>query len=379
MLTLGIPKEILCEEKRVALTPEAVKSLCQAGAVVWIESNAGFGSGFTDKDYQLAGAFIASSPAELYEKARLIQKVKQPLPCEFSFLKSHHVLFAFLHLASHEQCDLVKALLQCKATAIGYETYRVANRLPILAPMSEIAGGLSVAYAACIQSFLPRGVVQTNLQNLLSSMKEAAACYPKVINAKLHGRIAIFGAGIAGRAALQMTQHWAGVQVTLFDENPEVVSALKAQGISASLFKDYPHQALQAFDVLIGAAHAPGQRAPLIFDEETLAYISRVRPKILIDIAVDQGGNFPLSRSTSYLEPIYWDPHKNIRFCVPNIPAWAGRYASQAISDASLPVTRQLIFNFDQAMTRDVPLREALNIQDGKILKPSIQSAHQQN
>ena len=207
MLSVGIPKEIKANEKRVGLTPDGVQRLITLRVPVYVEKNAGALSGFTDADYTQAGATILASAADVYAKADVIQKVKEPLSAEFGFLKPKQIIFCFLHLASHENAGLVRALLQRKITSIGFEVVEEKGTLPILTPMSQIAGALGAAYGLFFAEerlvFGGEIVYPGNLKNELEAFAKA---YPEEHRAIKGKKGLIFGGGIAGTAAYEMIE-----------------------------------------------------------------------------------------------------------------------------------------------------------------------------
>ncbi len=377
MISLGIPKEIKTQESRVSLIPQAVKEIVDLGNTVYVQSGAGEGSGFSDSDYRRSGAEILGSATELYARAVLIQKVKEPMREEYSLLKSHHILFCFLHLASPEHCDLVAALEKSGATALAYETLKDQGKLAVLIPMSQIAGSLSALYAAFIQTHVKAqsGSIQY-APNFFEKWRQLAAHYPLIPHDLSLGRILIFGAGVAGMAAFQTAKKLKGMP-SLVEINPELREQLKNQGIPIFSIDVAAKEALPYFDTWVGCAHKMGERAAKVIDEDTLAFACHRNKKLLIDIAIDQGGNFPDSRSTSYDAPLYLDRFGNRRFCVPNIPSWAGRLASTELSKACLPYTKLLLINPTKAMSEHPAIHSAVNIKNGMIELPAIKTAHQ--
>lgn len=377
MLFLGIPKEIKTLEKRVGLTPNAVKVLNSQGFKVLVESNAGFASGFSDTEYEKAGAVIVATAKDLYAQAQVIQKVKEPLSSEFEFLRSEHILFCFLHLASQENCPLKDALVRSHCTAIGFETLRVNGKIPILAPMSQIAGGLAASYSAMIPSKIKISNRRIEYSaDFLSEMEQMARVFPQAYGNYQLGNVVIFGAGVAGKAAYESALYYKG-KVSFVESNALVRQNLRKQGFEVFSPEESLGSVLANADVLIGCAHAMGERASYVISKEQLNRASHVKKKILMDISIDQGGNFPESHSTSYQNPLYLDSWENVRFCVPNIPSLAGKIASEQISAISLPYTELLVKYGALAFEKNKALTEAVNISKGKILMESIRNAHQ--
>ncbi len=386
MITLGIPKEVKPLEKRVGLIPSAVKILTEKGIKVLVEKNAGVGSGFPDSDYEKNGAEIVPDAASVYGQAGLIQKIKEPQSSEFNLLRKDQILFCFLHLASPDQCKLVQALVSAGTLAIGYETFEVDGKLPLLAPMSEIAGGLASAYGAFFQAFPPPfssprktgGGEEGGKEKLAAQLEKIASQYPHFDKTFKIGKVVIFGGGVAGFKAMEIALELGG-SVTMIEMNPERANFLKKFTPSVLNPREDLTKALEAADVIIGCVHSRGQRAQLILDAETLKKVSAAKKKVLMDVSIDQGGNFPESHSTTYLDPVYRDSFGNLRFCVSNIPSLCGLAASKAISEISLPYTTALAKNPQQAFQSFPELKKAINVHSGKVLIPAILEAHQSN
>ncbi len=383
MLTLGIPKEIKAYEKRVALTPEGVRQATASGIPVWVETGAGKESGFFDEAYRQAGARIAPDAGTLYREADLIQKVKEPLPVEYPRLKQK-IVFSFLHLASPENCHLLQVLLDQKVTAIGYETLEKNGFIPILAPMSEIAGALAAIYAAVlgydeIQEFpplAPHAILRTELE-------KAARLYPGIPEHLRLGNVVIFGGGAAGRKAAEYAVRMKA-QVTVIERNAILRDRLRESlwsrhfPAAALLSREEDLSAVLAkADVLIGCAHRAGYRAEHVLHPDELAVASLQRRKILLDVAIDQGGNFPESRATDYGNPVYLDSHRNLRFGVANMPSFCGPAASAAITETTLVYTLAMAQDLGLALQKYPELAQAINTQEGVIRHEGIRQAHQ--
>ncbi len=378
MLKVGIPKEIKPSEKRVSLTPPGIYQLTQEGITVFVERGAGLLSGFQDDDYKRAGARIVSSAKALYQKADLIQKVKEPLKPEYSFLRKKHILFSFLHLASPEQHELLNTLLKLGLTAIGYETVEKEGKLPILAPMSQIAGGLAAAYAAFIRSqeLIRKGkiVYPRDFRSQLEAIAKVYPAYPKGLDI---GRVVIFGGGMAGQKALEFALNLKG-KVTLVEKNDfkcqEILKVWKSKFLNLTVIKPekLTKSILKESDVLMGCVHRAGERASVVFDLPTLREISSKKKKIIMDIAIDQGGNFPEASLTYYENPLYLDSFGNIRFGVANIPSLCGQTASEFLQEVTLPYTFAMAKDFRKAMSDFLELKRGVNVQDGKKIHPGI-------
>ena len=379
--TVGIPKEIKPLEKRVGLAPEGVRKLSAAGIRVLVEAAAGAGSGFSDEDYRTAGAAIVSSPAEVYN-AGLIQKIKEPLPAEFEFLKPNQVIFSFLHLASPAACGLVKALRERRVTAIAYETLEKNGQLPLLGPMSEIAGSLSALFAAILCAAPPYASGAPFSGGALQALFEAAAAdYPRLPTHLRGVSAVIFGGGVAGMKAAETLLELGG-SVRLVEMNPVRRGWLNAHfAARGNAFvcvdpADLRGADLEPAQVLIGAVHQRGKRAALVLSQDQLKAASHTVKKVIMDISIDQGGNFPGSRPTSYCDPVYRDEDGNVRFCVPNIPALAGRFATLALNELSVPYTLALAQDLEKALRQYAELAGAVNVLQGEILLAAIREVH---
>lgn len=382
MLTIGVPKEAKEQEKRVGLVPAGVKALCEKGIKVLVQAGAGLESGFTDSNYRDAGAEIVADLTRLYGEAQIIQKVKEPQPIEYSLIKPHHVLFCFLHLASHEGCACLKALVNSGATAIGYETIEIDGKLPLLKPMSEIAGGLSAAYGAYFLSlpFLEKQKIEYS-SKFQSELRRLAGLYPEASNQFRCKHVIIWGGGVAGEAALRMALNFAE-QVTLLEPNQkrrEYLGLLTCQDVEVKLLDPafMSSEEVAFASLYIGAVHKRGQRALHVLDEDQLEKFSMIKPKVIMDISIDQGGNFPESKAVTYEDPLYFDSYGNLRFSVANIPSYCGQTASKAISEIAVPYLEVLSQGVETACEKFPELKQAINLKEGKILIDAIREAHQ--
>ncbi len=382
-LTVGVPREIKPQEKRVGLTPKGAQALREAGIPVLIETGAGVGSNYSDEDYRRAGAKIVNRASEVFGRAGFVKKVKEPLPSEWKLLREGQILFSFLHLASPENRDLVLSLLRRKVTAFGIETIERGGRTLCLEPMSEIAGTLA-AYDA---GFFRRHVRVEKGKiiyppRFLEKLELLASSYPEIPEGLPPGRVVIFGGGAVGRQAaeglLQM-----GAEVDLVEKQEKRRFELKEEfqhfgsrfriwGVGADL-----DEALQRADIWIGCVHIVGERAPWVLTQEALEKHSREKKKLILDIAVDQGGNFPESRSTSYEDPLYLDSLGNPRFGVTNIPSLCGRGASQAIEKVTLSYTIELVRDWKKAIRENGEIRSGLQLHGGKLVNEAVARAHE--
>ncbi|MBI3307017.1 MAG: hypothetical protein HYZ84_04360 [Candidatus Omnitrophica bacterium] len=401
MLTVGIPKEIKSKEKRVGLTPSFAAELTRQGIQVLVEKGAGGGSGFSDADYEKAGAKIRPDHSSLFASADLIQKVKEPLAPEFSLLRKGQIIFCFLHLASPVNCDLLKALIHSGTTAIAFETLVVDGKVPILKPMSEIAGSLASIYAAYFCSLSSPNVLVGDLDSrqilagmTTSNLESLAGRYPDFPEQFRLPKTVIFGGGVAGTKAAEFALKMEA-EVILVEKNEKrreqlsspnfligdqtLGSRQKHAGMTALCVSptELTEPMLQDSGVLIASVHNPGKRADPVLNAETLARISRTTKKVMIDISIDQGGNFPEARPTSYEDPLYLDSSGNLRFAVANIPSLCGRGASEALAQSAFHYTAALAKEGREVFKKIPELQAAVNVDQGKVLIPSIQEAHQ--
>lgn len=382
ILTVGIPKEIKSKERRVALVPEHVRILTAAGIPVWVEQSAGALSGFTDPDYRKAGAQIAEDHAEIFSRAEIIHKVKEPLSTEFFLLRDKQIVFGFLHLASPANCDLAKTLLDRRVTAIGFETIVVNGQTPILKPMSEIAGTLAASFSGFFLKILrlQKGPHWSYPDDFHHIVENIAGKYPEPDLKFPIFRAVIYGGGVAGQKAAE-TARKLGAHVAVVEINGERIKKLKEQyardpGIQIFSPKEFPMSVLEDAEVLIGCVHRAGERAEKVLDDSMLEIASTVHKKVMIDVAVDQGGNFPETRAVSYDDPLYLDSCGNLRFSVANIPSFCGGPASVAISSITWPYVKALAEGPDKAFAHFPELLAGINTRDGLILREEIRQAH---
>jgi len=366
-MRIGIPREIKNGEHRVAITPEAVRELSAAGHEVVVEQSAGIDSGYGDSDYAAAGAKLAGSAEEAWN-AELVVKVKEPLPEEYGYLNRDTALFTFLHLAAFP--ELTEKLLAAKAFAIGYETVQLDHGgLPILAPMSKVAGRVSMLMAARFLQFgsfhgreLP-GVKHKGV--LMGGIRGIDPC-----------RVVILGGGNVGRHAAHVAVGL-DAQVTVLDHNAGCISHLNGifgDRVEASLYAESDlGPILSQADVVIGAALIPGEHAPELISESMVA--SMQNGAVLMDVAIDQGGISQTSRVTSYDEPVY-AVHGVIHSCLPNLPAAVPRSSTQALVAASLPYLKELADRgIEVAVAANPALQRGINTRDGDIVHAGVKRA----
>ena len=353
-MKIAIPSEIKPLEGRVALSPEACSDLVQAGHEVIVEHNAGRLSGYLDDQYVAAGASIAADAATAYAQGELIVKVKEPVAGDLALLQQHHLLFCFLHLAA--EARLAQKLQDIGLTAVGFETVETDNRqLPLLAPMSDIAGRLATQIGTTLLH-QPQG----GKGLLLGGVPGAE-----------RGRVVIIGAGNAGGNAAEVAAAM-GAEVVVFDLRRDRLAAMRELGANVTGLYPYPdaiRNAVAEADLLIGAALHTGERAPHIVSRDMVA--SMTPGSVIIDISVDQGGCIETTRPTTYESPTYIEEGV-VHFAVTNMPGAVPRSASQALSAVLVP--------FVQALARpdwqDTPsLARGINVAAGKLVHPALKES----
>jgi alanine dehydrogenase len=355
-LRIGVPKEIKTEEHRVGLTPASVRELALHGHTVFVQAGAGADVGFTDDAYRAAGAEILPDAAAVFAAAELIVKVKEPQPVEVSRLSPGQILFTYLHLAADRA--LTEALMRSGATCIAYETVTDnAGRLPLLAPMSEVAGRMSVQVGAhCLEKH------QGGSGILLGGVPGVAPA-----------QVAVLGGGVAGSNALRMALGL-GAHVTVLDKSLPRLYELDTQYGAALSTRfatfDAIEEAVIAADLVIGAVLVPGAAAPKLI---TRAMLRRMRPgSVLVDIAIDQGGCAETSRPTTHANPTYVEEGV-VHYCVANMPGAVARTATLALNNATLPFVLVLANKGWRAALRDdVHLRRGLNVHAGRITYEAV-------
>jgi alanine dehydrogenase len=349
-MRIGVPRERKTLEKRVAITPDGAKQLVARGHTVLIETGAGAGSSFSDEDYKSAGCTIVATLADVWNKAELLVKVKEPDKSEFEYFRDDLVLFDYLHLASLP--EVAKALLNKKITAFAYETLRTADgRLPLLEPMSEVAGKLSVlngAYYLLSQNG-GRGV-------LLGGAADAPPA-----------KVVIIGAGVAGKAACS-TAVGMGAEVTVLDISQEKLSSLQKQhGSAVTTTVSTPESIKKACtnaDLLIGAVLVPGAATPRIITREMIRLLG---PKaVFVDISIDQGGCAETSKPTNLDAPVY-EVDGVIHYGVCNMPAQTPRTSTIALATATLPYIIRLADEGAAKAAQSSEMREALTCRGGEL------------
>ena len=350
-MRIGVPREIKTLEGRVALVPAAVAQLVAEGHVVLVEQGAGRASGYSDERYRAAGAELAPDAEAVYGGAELIVKVKEPQPPEVALLRADHLLFCFLHLAA--ATELMRQLRDIGLTAVAFETVETDDhRLPLLAPMSDIAGRVAVQVGATLLH-RPQGGKGLLLGGLPAAER---------------GRVVILGGGVAGGNAALMAAAM-GAEVTVFDRSRDKLERLRALGNNVTALHPYPdalHEAVVEADLLIGAVLLTGHRAPHLVGAGTVAEMGE--GSVIIDISVDQGGCIETTRPTTWAEPTFVVDGV-IHFGVTNMPGSVPRSASQALSAALIPYASRLAAG---DWREDPALRRGINVDGGEIVHPAL-------
>jgi alanine dehydrogenase len=352
---VGVPREIKTEEYRVAMTPVGVRELVTHGHTVLVEKGAGEGSYIRDEDYEAVGARIVSTAADVFGEARMIVKVKEPQPSEIEMLGEEHLLFTYLHLAAYP--EEAKGLLESGATAIAYETVEMPDRsLPLLAPMSEIAGRMA-AQAGAHHLERPKG----GRGVLLGGVPGVAS-----------GRVTVLGAGMAGRNATMIAAGM-GAEVTVLDLNVAPLRHLdelqwrNVNTVTSS--KLAIEQYVAESDMIIGAVLVAGARAPVVVDEDL---VKAMKPgSVIVDISIDQGGCIATARETTHSDPVY-EMHGVMHYAVGNIPGAVPNTATYALTNATLRYVVALADGVPEAIGRRPELLGGVNVAGGKVANQAV-------
>ncbi|MEQ9145823.1 MAG: alanine dehydrogenase [Parvibaculaceae bacterium] len=358
-MRIGVPKEIKVHEYRVGMTPASVREAVHHGHDVVVETNAGLAIGLLDEDYRTAGATIAANAAEVFEAADMIVKVKEPQPAECAMLREGQILFTYLHLAPDP--DQAKALMKSGCIAIAYET--VTDRhggLPLLAPMSEVAGRMSIqAGAHCLE------MEQGGRGQLLGGVPGVPAA-----------KVVVIGGGVAGTNAARMAM---GLEahVTVIDVSLDRLYALDMQfgPMLNTIFStvDAIEEHVLGADLVIGAVLVPGAAAPKLVTKEMVHRMKR--GSVLVDISIDQGGCFETSRPTTHADPTYVVDDV-VHYCVANMPGAVARTSTFALNNATLPFTMALANKgYQKALADDPNLLAGLNVHRGLLTYEAVASA----
>ncbi|MFZ2331030.1 MAG: alanine dehydrogenase [Atribacterota bacterium] len=358
-MIIGVPKEIKDKENRVAITPAGVTAFTKNGHQVFVQKAAGLGSGITDQEYSDVGAIVLKEPAEIYEKSDMIMKVKEPLPSEYSLIKEGQIVFTYFHFASSH--ELTQAMLDRKCISIAYETVETDDGdLPLLAPMSEVAGKTAGNLVAHYLS-LPRGGRGVLLGGV-----------PGVKPAK----VVVIGGGTVGTNAAKVASGM-GASVVIFDINlkrlkylddimPKNVITLASNPFNIE-------EELKNADALIGAVLIPGAPAPKVVTEEMVKKMPK--RSVILDVAIDQGGCIETSRVTSLSDPTYV-LHDVLHYCVPNIPGAFPRTSTFALTNATMPYALEIANKgYKKAIISNPAIAKGLNTIDGRVTYKPVAEA----
>ena len=358
-MIIGIPKELKNNEFRVAATPSGVHAYVVAGHTVLVEKNAGAGSAISDDEYVKAGASIIDSADEIWQKADLIQKVKEPIEIEYKRMRKGQILFTYLHLAANKLCT--QAIIDSGITAIAYETVEVDGQLPLLAPMSEVAGRMSiqVGAAALEASRGGRGVLLGGVPGVRP------------------GKVVVIGAGVVGVAAATIA-HGMRADVTVMDldlKRLAQIDQIFAGNVKTLASSEYEiEKEVTQADLVIGAVLVHGAKAPKLVSNDL---VKKMKPgSVLVDVAINQGGCFTDSKATTHQEPTF-KVHNSIFYCVANMPGAVPATSTYALANATIKYGLALANKgWEKALADDAHLAKGLNVHEGKIMYGAVAKAH---
>lgn len=359
-MKIGVPEEIKENENRVAITSAGVRALKNEGHEVFVEGGAGEGSGITDEDYANAGAVIKNSPEEVFESSDMIMKIKEPQPEEFEYFNEGQILFTYLHLAAEE--EVTKMLAEKNITSIAYETVEdEEGNLPLLTPMSEVAGRLAIQVGA---RFLEK--THNGAGVLLGGL-------PGVHAAK----VVILGGGVVGKNAAKIAMGY-GANVTIINRSVSKLRYIEdifGNGINTAKSNEYNiYKELEDADLVIGAVLIPGAEAPALITEDMLKAMKD--DSVLVDVSIDQGGCSVTSRPTTHGEPVYRE-HGVTHYCVTNMPGAVPKTSSFALTNETLPYALKIAGKgVEKALKEDNGFMKGLNTYKGKITYKPVAEAH---
>ncbi len=353
---IGVPKEIKTDEYRVAMIPVGVDELTRAGHKVLIQSGAGLGSGISDEEYAAHGAELVATADEIWRRADLVVKVKEPMPAEWPYLRAGQTVFTYFHFAADKL--LTEAVLASGITAIAYETIRNPNgSLPLLTPMSEVAGRMSIQQGA----------------KFLRAPQEGRGILLGGVAGVLPANVLVLGGGVVGANAAKVAAGL-GANVILMDVNVDrlrYIDDVMPPNVT-TLYSDRHNilACLPRTDLLIGAVLIPGARAPFLVMREDLKRMPR--RAVIIDVAIDQGGCVETSRPTTHSKPVYIEEDV-VHYCVTNMPGAVGRTSTYALTNVTLPFVLQLANKgFDQAIASNPALAQGVNIRRGRVTSQAV-------
>jgi len=358
-MIIGIPKEIKNNENRVSLTPSGASELLKSGHCVYVQKSAGCGSGYTDEDYEKAGAIILPTITDVYEKAEMIIKVKEPIEEEYALVKKGQILYTYFHFASGE--TLTNAMIKSGAVCLAYETVELPDHsLPLLTPMSEVAGRMAVQEGA------------KYLEKPFGGLGVLLGGVPGVPPAK----VMVLGGGVVGTEAAKIAAGM-GADVTIFDINLKrlrYLSDILPKNVKTMISSSYYiEEMVKTHDLIIGAVLIPGAKAPKLVTEKM---IGTMRPgTVMVDVAVDQGGCFETTKATTHDNPVF-NLNGVIHYCVANMPGAVPRTSTQALTNATLPFAIEIADKgWKKACMDNEALKKGLNIVDGKIVYKGVSDA----
>ena len=356
MTVVGVPKEIKTHEYRVAMIPVGVEELTKAGNKVLIQAGAGLGSGIADEDYASHGAEIVPTAADVWSRAEMVVKVKEPLPTEWPLMRPGQILFTYFHFAADEQ--LTRAVMQSGITAIAYETIRdERGTLPLLTPMSEVAGRMSIQEGAKYleKPFEGRGILLGGVPGVLPA------------------NVVVLGGGIVGANAAKVAAGL-GAHVRILDINLDRLRYLDdIMPENVTTLYSHRHNILDSVthaDLVIGAVLIPGARAPYLVRREDLKRMPN--GSVIVDVAIDQGGCIETSKPTTHDKPTYIVDGV-IHYCVANMPGAVGRTSTYALTNVTLPYALALVRKgYDRAVKENAGLAQGVNIRAGKVTNRAV-------
>jgi len=348
VMIIGVPRERKVQEYRVALTPQAVRVLTEHGHKVLVEKGAGLGSGISDKDYRVSGAQIAPSEKALFQKAELIVKVKEPLPEEYPLIKEHHTIFGYLHLAAEKK--LVQALKKSKCRAMAFETVELEDgSLPLLSPMSRVAGRLSVQVGV----------------HFLQKSKGGKGVLLSGAGGVRSGRVTVIGGGTVGFNAV-LSALGLGAEVTVIDINQGKLEFFyehfEGRVKTRPSYPEVIEEEMQKSDLVVGAVLVTGLKAPKVVTKKMISQMEE--GSVFADVAIDQGGCSETSRPTTHDAPVY-KQNGVIHYCVTNMPSLVSKTSTYSLSNTILPYVLKVARGCTES---DEPLKRGINVDKGKVL-----------
>lgn len=357
-MIIGVPKEIKSDEFRVGITPSGVMECIKAGHSVLVEQGAGLGSGFEDSLYSDAGAVILDTADDIYEGADMILKVKEPIEVEYGRLREGQILFTYLHLAADKK--LSEILCEKKITALAYETLKVGRRLPLLEPMSEIAGRMATLF----------GAVHLGRYNGGSGRLLGGAVGVE------RNRVLVLGAGVAGKAAADAAAGL-GAEVVMMDINTERLTYLRdvmAPNVTM-LYSTHETilESIKTADVIIGTVLLPGAKAPKLITSDMLGMMKK--GSVVVDVSIDQGGCFETSHPTTHSHPTF-EVDGIVHYCVANMPGMYPRTSTVALTNATLPYAIKIASTPLPTLLKDELYIGALNTYEGNVTNEAVATAH---